>query len=182
MLTPRTYTPQVALRCIAGEAPSDTLRESGWIDRGVGHSASREGTQGEVAEEEEAAAAAWLASVGAADAAIGEARSARGEEGGVEKDCLLDFRPIDGLQLSEPESANTPTSDQTAVSLTLRRWYARRALTALSPVCACVWLYVYCTCVVRVRFHAWACLQFVRLQHPHACTQVARRPRYPHVG
>ena len=105
---------QVALRCIAGEAPSDTLRESGWIDRGIHHDEARK-EQGNSAEAPSPSSAHDVGD-GAADDA----------ERGVDKDCLLDFRPLDGLQLSEPETANTPTSDQTAVSLTLRRWYARR--------------------------------------------------------
>eukprot|EP00966_Prymnesium_polylepis_P160266 3705178-Prymnesium_polylepis.1 len=98
--------PEVALRCIEGEAPSSTWRESGWVDHGL---AQRE------------------------DAGLASAEEAGDGVGGVEKECLLDFRPLDGLELSARETANTPTADQTSVVITLRHWWPGALVTLTWP-------------------------------------------------
>ena len=109
---------QVRLRCIAGEAPSDRLRESGWTDSGSADAASDPVTL---------AAHAGAASSGAA------------WRQGLEKDCILDARPLDGLKLSAPETATTLTSAVTAISLTLRNWSPGAVVSLIWPEVSVAW-------------------------------------------
>jgi len=94
--------PEVALRCISGEPLSISLRESSWIQ----HTQEK--------------------------ALVGKSAGDSEDVKAIEKACVLDFRPLDGIELTHA-MANSATPDDTDISLTLRHWWPGALVTLSWP-------------------------------------------------